>query len=797
MVYCLNTNIDSMLGIDNSENTKIKIFTLIYNKIIRSNNMFKLQKPNFKVKHPFAHLWKSIVFGILLLVCGIGSLSLYNYFKDDNKVDAASVALSSLYTGGDGSRANPFLIDDWEKFVALQRAYNVSMYFKLTKDITISRNLTTYWVNGTNVYNSSTSGATNLYAYVYWFQGVFDGDGHTITVNYGHVTDDGSASGFVVPLFQYVRRNSVIANVTVRYTNTNLKRMCTFSSEDDNASLRHRSFFIDVLCSNTLVSNCHLDFTKVGTSKTNSYGPVLYQVWDNFAKNLYGSAVNGGTVTVGTYDGYSSYKPGYYNDTERYQYIGHYGILVGYVMNTDDDGAPNQTSIINCSVTGRHFEIMLRQYMNVGGIVGGCDIKDDQYNSLYITNCHFKGRIWIFNQAAGAWVCGTIDNNGTAGASNGYHRGQCTSDYRITVAGIIGSGWGDAYRSTHVNPTSDVSTVYITNCTSTIQFEIDYGSTNSISGFHLTKWSKAIDLCGLFAHRYQGSGLVKRFNVRYCLVNPITMSSYPWSNESASASTFNGAFARLGNLLADSTTAINASYNAAYGTLRLYSISNVYSSSTKTSTYNAYFKAAFLTYTGGNVAISKYSWFNQNSTSNPSTTSYTYGRYRETGYVNASTNSSGTGSISVGTTTGKVAYSMLASFSGSAYPMTWWDQYDDSNVFCDDYADVIEVTTPDELGLLCYYESNFSGQTIKLMNDIDMSGKIWIPFVNFQGTFDGNGYTIKNLYIHTIFDRDYVDNNDIDYYGFFGQLGANAIVRNLTLSYTRMDFVPLFINSLI
>ena len=61
--------------------------------------MLKSQKPNFKVRHPFSHLWKSIILGILVLVSGILSLNIYNYFKDDNRIEAATLAPANLATG--------------------------------------------------------------------------------------------------------------------------------------------------------------------------------------------------------------------------------------------------------------------------------------------------------------------------------------------------------------------------------------------------------------------------------------------------------------------------------------------------------------------------------------------------------------------------------------------------------------------------------------------------------------------------------------------------------------------------
>ena len=72
--------------------------------------------------------------------------------------------------------------------------------------------------------------------------------------------------------------------------------------------------------------------------------------------------------------------------------------------------------------------------------------------------------------------------------------------------------------------------------------------------------------------------------------------------------------------------------------------------------------------------------------------------------------------------------------------------------------------------------NNFSGKTIKLINDIDLNNKEWTPIgmigqdgaVSFRGTFDGNGKTIKNLRV----------NNKLA--GLFGQVWG-ATIKDLTI----------------
>ena len=86
--------------------------------------------------------------------------------------------------------------------------------------------------------------------------------------------------------------------------------------------------------------------------------------------------------------------------------------------------------------------------------------------------------------------------------------------------------------------------------------------------------------------------------------------------------------------------------------------------------------------------------------------------------------------------------------------------------------------------------TNFSGCEIVLANDIDLSNVChpadesgatevsWMPIGDashaFAGTFDGNGCSIKNLYI----------NNAAQYQGLFGNVGAGGMVKNLIVTGT-------------
>lgn len=88
--------------------------------------------------------------------------------------------------------------------------------------------------------------------------------------------------------------------------------------------------------------------------------------------------------------------------------------------------------------------------------------------------------------------------------------------------------------------------------------------------------------------------------------------------------------------------------------------------------------------------------------------------------------------------------------------------------------------------------NDYTGKTIYLINDIDceasfnsetgelISGKNFEPISEFNGVFDGNDYTISNLYIKKN------ESTDIDT-AIFAILGENGIIENLTMNNSYID----------
>ena len=67
--------------------------------------------------------------------------------------------------------------------------------------------------------------------------------------------------------------------------------------------------------------------------------------------------------------------------------------------------------------------------------------------------------------------------------------------------------------------------------------------------------------------------------------------------------------------------------------------------------------------------------------------------------------------------------------------------------------------------------NSFPGHKFYLANDIDLAGENWIPIKNFDGIFDGQGHTIKNMTINT---DDYVnDDNGYMDCGLFSEIDCN------------------------
>lgn len=104
---------------------------------------------------------------------------------------------------------------------------------------------------------------------------------------------------------------------------------------------------------------------------------------------------------------------------------------------------------------------------------------------------------------------------------------------------------------------------------------------------------------------------------------------------------------------------------------------------------------------------------------------------------------------------------------GGSYDIRWYNNNQDEFI----------LSTNKELAGMAYLINNgytkFEGMTIKLSNDIDLSGRKWTQCNDFNGVFDGQGHTIFGVYIGN-------DEYQQTKFGFWKNI-TNATINNMTL----------------
>ena len=99
-----------------------------------------------------------------------------------------------------------------------------------------------------------------------------------------------------------------------------------------------------------------------------------------------------------------------------------------------------------------------------------------------------------------------------------------------------------------------------------------------------------------------------------------------------------------------------------------------------------------------------------------------------------------------------------------------------------------EIATANQLAQLAYnsnHGNNYTNKFFKLTADIDISGKNWTPIAKayltrFEGTFNGTGHSVSGLTITKLCGA--------EAYGFFGHLGENGTIEQLTIESGEISF---------
>lgn len=97
------------------------------------------------------------------------------------------------------------------------------------------------------------------------------------------------------------------------------------------------------------------------------------------------------------------------------------------------------------------------------------------------------------------------------------------------------------------------------------------------------------------------------------------------------------------------------------------------------------------------------------------------------------------------------------------------------------------ISTPSELAALAAIVNggdDLNGKTVTLRRDINLNNVNWTPIGNattpFNGKFDGNGYTVSNLYIN-------LDGKPATYAGLFGRTWQVGEFTNVTIKNANID----------
>ena len=130
-----------------------------------------------------------------------------------------------------------------------------------------------------------------------------------------------------------------------------------------------------------------------------------------------------------------------------------------------------------------------------------------------------------------------------------------------------------------------------------------------------------------------------------------------------------------------------------------------------------------------------------------------------------------------------VSKDVTANGNYSIYVVDNKEEYKIAQIQVTGISEDMQISTKEELESFrdrVNMGATYEGRTITLQNDIDLQGNAdnqWVPIGKddnnfFKGTFDGNHYIIKNIYISTT----------TSYQGLFGVLQDGAIIQNTTVT---------------
>lgn len=718
-------------------------------------------KPNFRVKHPYGYLIKSMMIGFVLVFCSI--VSLMTGFVDltpkstsyaENWTEISTAATS--FASGSGTKSSPYIIKtvaQWRYFKTFVNNYNggYGYYFALGNDIDFSGGYydddmsigALYSISAPNASKSTTSGEYTGKS----FGGVFYGRGYKLkNVTFGDASDNFSTSNTVITtgvspsfgIFGSICGTSVVKTGTT--------------------------------------SSTYPNYNSYGSSNA-YYSPGVYDLVVENPSSYYTNEMHFGVVcgaaryavfkNVFVYSNSSNNIVGAYHST-MYFSVGIGGIV----------GEMAGCQMFGCKVDG----LTVQGFMEIGGLVG---FVSSGYGDSYIINCQNNATVKcdysIESDAAAGGIVGYASVTSTAklylretwntgivttqlplGSSstdgdystyfaNG-HLGGLVGTYQ-TAPSSYGSyldirscaNWGRVYANTYISGTSTAKNAYYalaynyTGDSSYSNFYTNYygytdGSSNSSNP---DVW---LDDQSIYSGEAPGQE-EEEFSRSYYFSSITSSADYPFSVQTYYPVSGTSGYSIVKPAVSSPTSAQSGTsvakkiyVNAPYTNGVTYTYTNLrsgYSSSSSGSNYKRYTllklpyagtTSSTLTFTGATAGYGlQYTVYKY--ASDTSWTVYSSQKvYPSSGTTKASF------ALSFANTDIYEYYVTISSFQVLSGSGTFSSPY--------------QIKTAANLDMMELYDGE--GVYFELMNDVSISKTMGNIITDFKGIFLGDGHTITN-----------------------------------------------------
>ena len=300
----------------------------------------KMEKTNFKVKHPYGHIIKSMVVGFVLVFTAFAGIFTGGLLNAKGEVKA--------FSGGSGTYTDPYLISTSYDLYSLRASSSANKYYQLTKNIDFTH---------------TSSPFTQ-------FKGILNGCGYTITNNtsYPH-------------LFGTLASTSVVHNLYLNNTNSSITLLSNYYSKGSFGmlSMANNGGTIEnvkvISTANIIVSANYISYLEDtdGANGPNSVGSIVgsttngiirdcgstlkFTVTDVRSNRLALGGIVGSAITDITGSNYenNTIDGNFYTGTIKVNNMNGDEVHIGGIVGKVTAASSSTTSSYNWKVTNNYF----------------------------------------------------------------------------------------------------------------------------------------------------------------------------------------------------------------------------------------------------------------------------------------------------------------------------------------------------------------------------------------------------------------------------------------------------------